>query len=69
MDPITLQPGEHVDVVVGGRTVRVRADQDGVRGDHSVALSGVDCDLDGEMPGLYYIVPRDTAWHGGLQAS
>ena len=53
MDKITIADGAHVDVLIDGQTVRLThiVDEDGA---HAIQLSGVDCDLDGELPGLYY---------------
>jgi hypothetical protein len=44
------------DVEVNGLHVRIEhiTDPDG---GHAIELSGLDCDLQGEMPGLYYVVP------------
>lgn len=57
------------DVVVNGCTIRVEhvIDDDG---SHAVELSGVDCDLEGEMPGLYYprlLTPRVVKWRTAIR--
>jgi hypothetical protein len=65
---IRLAEGAHVDVDVDGLTVRVEhaTDADGGR---YVQLSGVACDLEGELPGLYYPIPRgEGEWPGALAA-
>jgi hypothetical protein len=68
-DPIALAEGECVHVVIDGRTVCVEHVVDG-EGGHAVQLHGVDCDLEGEMPGLYYPVARDAGeWPGALRVA
>lgn len=50
-----LIPGGTIELEVNEFTVRVTHMIDG-DGNHFVELSGVDCSLEGEMPGLYYPV-------------
>jgi hypothetical protein len=57
-DRVTLTEGGHVDITLpDGLTVRVSARRHS-DGTPFVALGGVDCDLEGEMPGEYYPVAR-----------
>jgi len=68
---VTVGPNESLEVELlgSGYTVRLThlLDDDG----HGVELSGVNCDLEGEMPGLYYLVPAGTiaARYGGGEAT
>lgn len=64
MQTMKLNPGEHVDVQidVSGRTATVRLtacvyDHDAT----FVQLDGMDCDLDGDAPGTYYLLPHPQA--------
>jgi hypothetical protein len=65
---INLAAGDHLDIqLAGGLTVRVThvLDDD----EHSIQLRGVDCDLEGDEPGLYAILPRgEGEWPGALAA-
>lgn len=65
MDTITLADGESITVDINGSTIQLThvSDDEG----HGVELNGVDCDLEGENPGLYYIAPAGTiaARYGG----
>jgi hypothetical protein len=56
MEPITLGLGEAIEVVVAGHTIRIEVTEDG-----AIRLGGVDCDLEGEAPGLYYPVAHAAA--------
>lgn len=60
--PITIMLAEGISahVVIGNLTVAVTHTVD-ADGDHALQLGGVDCDLEGEGPGLYYPVPRAEA--------
>jgi len=68
MTPIKLEPNDCIEVAIGEHTVRVchvieASDQ------HAVELRGVNCDLEGELPGLYYPKPRgEGEWPGALAA-
>jgi hypothetical protein len=56
MQTITLNPDEKIHVVIEGKTMCVEHITD-AEGGHALQLGGVDCDLDGEMPGTYYPAP------------
>lgn len=58
MTAIRVQVGQSVDLLVEDLTVRVTVDRD-ADGGLFVALGGVDCDLAGEEPGLYYPTRRE----------
>lgn len=45
-------------VVCNGLTVRIVVKHDG-SGDAYVQLEGVDCNLEGEQPGMYYPTPLE----------
>jgi hypothetical protein len=53
MDNITLSPGQSINVIIDGHTISLEHLVDG-SGYHALSLGGVDCDLEGEQPGLYY---------------
>jgi hypothetical protein len=53
---ITLDPGRWIDIMIAGHTIRVSSDTD-ADGRQFLHLGGVDCDLEGEEPGLYYPAP------------
>jgi HSP20 family molecular chaperone IbpA len=57
MDNITLAPGQQIEITVDGRNLIVRAEKD-ADGDTFVSLGSNDSDLEGQMPGEYYLVPR-----------
>lgn len=57
---ITLNPGQHIDVVIDGHTIRVSSDKD-ADGGQFLHLGGMDCNLEGEEPGLYYPTPITAA--------
>lgn len=54
LDPIRPTERTSTDLLVNGRTVRVHTAYDADGGDF-IELEGVDCDLEGEEPGLYYL--------------
>jgi hypothetical protein len=47
----------HIRAGEGGLVVAVAVDRD-ADGGLMIVLSGVDCNLEGEMPGVYYPTPR-----------
>jgi hypothetical protein len=55
---LTLDDGDSVDLTIGELTVHVTTQltDDGP----VVRLGGVNCDLDGDMPGEYFLVPSGT---------
>lgn len=65
MKTITLSEGQALHVTINGQTIRVEhiTDDEG----HGITVSGVDCDLEGEMPGEYWLAPSGTiaARYGG----
>ena len=56
---LTLQPAEHIDVVVDGLIVRVISAMD-ADGNPYLHLRGVDCSLHGDQPGRFYLEPMDS---------
>lgn len=57
---LALEEKQGVELQIGNERVTVThlTDEDG---GHFLKLGGVNCDLDGEMPGEYYLKPRETA--------
>jgi hypothetical protein len=55
MEPITIAPNDEIHVVIDGHTISVR--HDSYLGAHGLRLGGVDCDLEGDEPGLYIPQP------------
>jgi len=58
MDTISLQDGESLTVDINGSTIKLThiSDEQG----HGVTVEGDGCDLEGEMPGEYWIAPAGT---------
>lgn len=54
----TLEEKQGVELQIAGKTVTVTHHTDG-DGDHYLKLRGVNCDLDGDMPGEYYLNQRE----------
>lgn len=57
---LILKPAEPLRIVIDGRTIQLDHIRD-ADGNHALQLSGVDCDLEGEQPGLYYPAPLAVA--------
>ena len=66
---VTVGPNESLEVELLGSGYKIQLthllDDDA----HAVQLWGVNCDLDGEMPGLYYPVAAEAGeWPAALRA-
>ncbi|MDR5728050.1 MAG: hypothetical protein RB191_11555 [Terriglobia bacterium] len=53
---LVLMPAEPLRIVIDGHTIQLEHIRD-ADGGHALQLGGVDCNLEGEQPGLYYPTP------------